>query len=514
MVATVCTQGIDALEELVRRDAQAALDGAQAWLARVGEREDPVLHRRLQLVRADVQSRRGETQASVRTMRDVIAWAEESGEPLLQARGHRLLSALFRRVGDPALALEHGVASVDLLPADVRPSLRADHVLGLADSLARCESFDAARQRYQEAQRLAAKDGDPHLQAVVANNLAYTEYEAGHAEKAVAAAEQLLQLADAHGLALNLADVDTVARAYMMVGRYAEAEVLLGAAVEDPDCGTRDYDCLATGLLTLAEIRRSTGASASAQETLDRCRALCDEHDLAGVAVEAVREQAEVYAAQQRFGEAFAKFKEFHEASSALNSAEREARARTLQAIFEATEARRDSERFRELSIRDPLTGLHNRRFVDERLGALLAHPVGYQPPVGVALLDLDHFKAVNDTFSHEVGDTVLQRVAGLLTAAASLLPGAVAARMGGEEFLLVLPGVDVLTATARLEELRGAIASAPWSDLTADVPVTVSIGWAMAPTDGTDRSNLLRRADENLYAAKRAGRNRVVRSD
>jgi diguanylate cyclase (GGDEF)-like protein len=200
-----------------------------------------------------------------------------------------------------------------------------------------------------------------------------------------------------------------------------------------------------------------------------------------------------------------------------LQSAERDARARALQAMYETTEARRQTRRYRELSLRDPLTGLYNRRFVDDRLPRLLDRADGAAEPVTVALLDLDHFKRINDTCSHEVGDRVL-RIVGELLQEAGESPGteggagSFAARMGGEEFLLVLVGADDSTAARRLEDVRRAIRTHPWAEVTGQVPVTVSIGAARsAGTAGSTPAELLGRADAHLYAAKRNGRDRVV---
>ena len=164
-----------------------------------------------------------------------------------------------------------------------------------------------------------------------------------------------------------------------------------------------------------------------------------------------------------------------------LQSAERDARARALQAMYETTEARRQTRRYRELSLRDPLTGLYNRRFVDEQLPGLLERAGSVAEPVTVALLDLDHFKRINDTRSHEVGDRVLCAVAELLREAdlPGGAPGSFAARMGGEEFLLVLVGGTAATTTRLLDDLRRAVRAHPWSVLADGLEVTVSIGAA-----------------------------------
>jgi diguanylate cyclase (GGDEF)-like protein len=243
--------------------------------------------------------------------------------------------------------------------------------------------------------------------------------------------------------------------------------------------------------------------------------ALCDERGLAGVRVRVYAEQAELHAATDDYRSAFEEYKRFHAAAEELRSSQQEARAHTRQVMFETAEARQDAERYREQARRDPLTGLHNRRHVDEQLPVAIGRAAATGMPLTVALVDLDHFKRINDTFSHDVGDQVLVTVAGLLTAAlAAVSETGFAARMGGEEFLLVLPGVAAHEAWHRLEHVRIAVASHAWQAVTGGLPVTVSIGAAVAGRIGDDLpAAVLAAADRNLYAAKDSGRDRVVTS-
>jgi two-component system cell cycle response regulator len=158
------------------------------------------------------------------------------------------------------------------------------------------------------------------------------------------------------------------------------------------------------------------------------------------------------------------------------------------------------------MAYRDALIGLHNRRYVTEHLPAILDAVA----PVSLAIVDLDHFKRINDTLSHDTGDAVLRQVSALLAEAADDEP-AVAARLGGEEFLLVLPGIDAAEAVRRCERLRHRIRGYAWRPITGDITVTTSIGLATSHCGDSTMADLLARADENLYAAKRAGRDRVV---
>ncbi|WP_369979466.1 diguanylate cyclase [Xanthomonas bundabergensis] len=158
----------------------------------------------------------------------------------------------------------------------------------------------------------------------------------------------------------------------------------------------------------------------------------------------------------------------------------------------------------------DALTGLANRRTADPHLTAALERALATQAPLCVALLDIDNFKRINDTYGHEIGDEVLRRVGEVLRA--TLGEHAFAARHGGEEFLLVLPGLDREPARARLEELRRRVAAVVVHDVDGQaVRCTASIGFACLGPALRTRRELLVMADRQLYQAKHEGRDRVV---
>ena len=189
-----------------------------------------------------------------------------------------------------------------------------------------------------------------------------------------------------------------------------------------------------------------------------------------------------------------------------LRAAAREANSRTLQAVFETEEARYEGERFRELALRDALTGLRNRRYVDNELPIWVTQSINENKPLAVALVDVDHFKRVNDGHSHAVGDLVLSRLAGLLTDAVA--KSGLTARMGGEEFLVVLTAENALD---QYEALRKRVEDYPWSMVAPALAVTISIGATRLRPGRMTQAALLGQADRHLYAAKTAGRNRVV---
>jgi diguanylate cyclase (GGDEF)-like protein len=167
-------------------------------------------------------------------------------------------------------------------------------------------------------------------------------------------------------------------------------------------------------------------------------------------------------------------------------------------------------EELRAEAIRDALTGLFNRRYLDATLGRELQRATRHHAPIGVAMLDLDFFKRINDTLGHETGDVVLREVGALLRERSR--GEDVAARYGGEELVLVLPGATLADTVRRAESIREGMATLPVQSQLAPVgSVTVSIGVAAYPDSGAEAETLLRAADKALYQAKANGRNRVV---
>lgn len=181
--------------------------------------------------------------------------------------------------------------------------------------------------------------------------------------------------------------------------------------------------------------------------------------------------------------------------------------AGTLASIFAY---RTESQRMQleALASRDPLTGAFNRRTLDDELGIAIADARRQDTACGLAMLDLDHFKHVNDRFGHEAGDQVLVEFTRVIDAA--IRPGDRLFRYGGEEFVLLMPDVDAGALAARCDELRRRVSG------TLDTPggpITVSIGAAVL-RPGESAQAWLSRADAAVYQAKRQGRDRVVVHD
>jgi diguanylate cyclase (GGDEF)-like protein len=166
-------------------------------------------------------------------------------------------------------------------------------------------------------------------------------------------------------------------------------------------------------------------------------------------------------------------------------------------------------EKLRNQSIRDPLTGLFNRRYLEESLELECSRAERSELSISVLMLDVDHFKRFNDTFGHDAGDIVLKNVAELLKR--SVRQGDVACRYGGEEFVLVLPGTPAAEAVDVAERVRKGVRNLEIVDRNQSLGrVTASLGVAVYPMAGRTPAELIATTDQMLYTAKNAGRDRV----
>lgn len=173
-------------------------------------------------------------------------------------------------------------------------------------------------------------------------------------------------------------------------------------------------------------------------------------------------------------------------------------------------EARRLTETLRESALRDPLTGLNNRRFLEEYVDTLTSAARRRQVSMALLLLDLDHFKSVNDAHGHDAGDAVLKALAAALKS--SVRASDLVIRFGGEEFLIVLQDTHAGAAMQVAENIRSAVERMKIGLGATVLRKTISIGLAMYPEDSDTFWQLVKLADLALYRAKSEGRNRVVR--
>jgi diguanylate cyclase (GGDEF)-like protein len=326
--------------------------------------------------------------------------------------------------------------------------------------------------------------------------LAQEDPTAALADTEVAVAH-LTAATDANHYVLGMTVVVQV-RALLALGRLDEARdvgerALLRIGDQLPQARSYILTSLATAL-------REAGQTDAAYDALERSAELERQafRELSELQIGLERARLEMDAAR-READAFAtKNSELERVIAELAEAHTQLSQRTEQ-----LEGLQDA--LREQAERDWLTGLHNRRYLARELERLDGQAIG---PFSAAVLDLDHFKAINDRHGHDVGDRVLQRLADLLTAVLRTSDRVV--RTGGEEFVLLMPGADEQAARTGCERARRAVRDHAWEEIAPGLRLTVSIGVASTRA-ATDLQHLVTLADRRLYDAKRAGRDRVV---
>jgi two-component system cell cycle response regulator len=195
-----------------------------------------------------------------------------------------------------------------------------------------------------------------------------------------------------------------------------------------------------------------------------------------------------------------------------VDSEELEARARTqIKRKRYADFLKQKLDYSLEMAVTDALTGLHNRRYMAGQLQALMSRAGHGGDPVAVLVLDIDHFKLVNDGFGHDAGDEVLREFAVRLATNVRAID--LPCRLGGEEFVVVMPGASLEDAVQVADRIRRDVAAQPFPIMggTEALTVTVSVGVAASTGASDSPDALLKRADEGVYEAKARGRNQVI---
>lgn len=319
----------------------------------------------------------------------------------------------------------------------------------------------------------------------------------------------------------------TLGELYVATGRRDEAWALFEEMLQHGRAMANSH-VQAEALMHLGKLHILRGAFLQARDCLDQSMALASGVNVQHLIAKAHQALAEWFEARGEFREALDQYRHYMEIHEVMLRRELDATTRARAIWVQYQQARRDAEAYRaraeRLTVRnaelaeaadrhqrdalhDALTGLANRRHLDSRLAELLAG-LRAGESLSIALIDVDAFKRINDTFTHTLGDAVLRAVADSLR---EVCRGAdLPARFGGDEFVLVLPGTSAAGARQMLERLRETIGSRDWSGLAPALAVTLSVGVTeLQPDDSLE--SMVRRADEALYAAKKQGRNRVV---
>jgi len=340
--------------------------------------------------------------------------------------------------------------------------------------------------------------GNRFARAVIHSTRADIRLLAGRADDALADGERSIALLteDASPNPYVLAaTVRAVVQARMALGQLDDARQAGEGALSW--LGDRLPQTRSLILSTLAQALKEAGRFEDAYNALQRAAELEAQafRELSELQLSLERATLEIRAARHERDALAAKAGQLAEAHAEL-----ERRADKLERL---------QEQLRDQADRDWLTGLGNRRYLARELERLTEERLA--GPLSLAVLDLDHFKSINDRFGHQTGDKVLVRIAGLLCDA--LRGSDIVVRSGGEEFLLLMPRTDARAAKTCCERIRAAIRQEPWERIDPRLDVTTSVGIASAD-EPSDLEALVKLADQRLYEAKHAGRDRVVGGD
>ena len=528
-------------------EASTAIADALARFVAIGERRGELLARiggaRLALMRQKPEEARAE----------IVAIYDEACATLppqdrFWAINVRAATYFYGNRIDEAIRYLH-IALETLRTIDVSPHL-ATAMSNLAASLVTVGDYEPARELAQDAIEMLARYDNPQVLLFARSNLAEAQLGTGDASGALETIDAMFGDPPATPTGQSQGHFMAIAaEVYALHGRLDDAERCVRAAetivANFPGGYNAVYASWAAAALADARVDDAIAlaaldAASEAAEQREHVPTQCKAYAAAAARLAKLGRYEEAYArhvrllavTQQRMtSRASAKYfllKAEHElkhAREARDRAERE-RQESLALNRQLERLNRELERkMREVedlqsrlaaeAVHDPLTQLFNRRYLDSVVPALLSGANRRAAPLALALVDLDHFKSVNDKHGHLAGDRVLMQIGRVL--ATSLRPADVLCRYGGEEFCVVLPDTDGAGARTALATLAHRLRElvVPWGGHALS-GFTFSAGIAVAPDDGTTQAELVSAADRALYHAKAQGRERVVlaRSD
>ncbi len=428
---------------------------------------------------------------------------ERTGDESSQAATLRTIGVVYSRSDDPRTGLDYYRRSLALATRPEDAVERGKTLNNIGINLKNLGQYAEAHAALTEAHRVFVELGLPLQQSATLNNLGLVLEKQGD----VAGAEHTLRAAreqsESTGYRFGVAHANlALGRLWLAHGRHAEALLALTAALADCEryrLKPTEYECHEA----LADYHEKTGDHAAALRHFRLYHALERE-----VRSQAVRDKVRALTIQLELKAARREAELERERQAALTRANADLDALNVSLTEANLQKTMLLDQLERQTYEYALTGLANRRRLDQRLADEFALALRHGRPLAVAMADLDHFKAVNDRFSHAVGDAALRAIARLL--ASQVRHTDLVARFGGEEFVIVLVETDADAALRVCEKLRAAVASHGWTAIHPGLSLTLSIGLC-ADTSLPSHDRMLAMADRNLYSAKAAGRNRVV---
>jgi diguanylate cyclase (GGDEF)-like protein len=481
---------------LHRGDLPGALALAVEAERYCGDSLDPAVRVEVAALKAQLNFFTGSYADALREAESALQFADQGHDADLRTYARRATCLVFGNVGVPDWKerLEELLALTVDLDNGWEEAISRNDIACYLQEVGELEAAEREIERgLQVAHRLSTRNR--FALAVLHSTRADIRLLAGRAEEALEDAGRaiglLIETGEPNPYVLGVT-VRAEVQARMALGQLDDARQSGEAALTW--LGDRVPQTRSLVLTTLASALREAGKVEEAYDALARASELERQafRELAELQRSLERATLEIHAARRESDALAAKNRQLAEAHAEL-----ERRASQLEEL---------RDQLREQADRDWLTGLHNRRYLARELQRLSQERLS--GPLSLAVLDIDHFKAINDRFGHAAGDHVLVRVARRLC---DVLRGSDSVvRSGGEEFLVLMPRTDAHAATACAERIRQALVVEDWERIAPGLTLTTSVGLATTEHP-TDLEALVKLADQRLYEAKNAGRDRIV---
>jgi diguanylate cyclase (GGDEF)-like protein len=460
----------------------------------------------------------------------------------MRSRVLRALSMGCELHGAVDAALSWAKESLDAARRQDEQRLIRDALLSVGIAYSRAGDVEAGLTHFQQVLAMFEETGEGTGCMSVLNNMGINCKNLGRHAEAIAHFERGLVFATEAGDATGSAVLrSNLGEPLLALGRLDEARRELAVAIDAlASCGYREAEINAR--VTHGRVLLALGEHDAAQAELEHALSAAESTGGRNYAARAHHTLAELHKAAGRFEAALRHHEAYHAAERAQFNADSDKTISSLRVQLEVADARHEAELHRlkhvaiaqahdelkalhaallaadneksallvqlaEQSRTDALTGLANRRWLDERLADELQRSRRHAKPLAVAMCDLDFFKRINDRFGHAIGDEVLRRVAAILRERCRSTD--LIARYGGEEFCIAFLEADAEHAARSCEALRAAVAAHEWAGVHPGLEVTLSVGIS-DQQDGLDAHALLADADMHLYRAKRDGKNCV----
>ncbi len=522
-------------------ELEAALTKLQAALELLDTLEDKKGSQRALNMLGIVYGQSGNYAGALKTFLTLQRLCAELGDPRATADALNNTGVAYFHLGDYTNALDYHFQALEAYKAARHPSGEVHALINVGMVYFERGHFKEALDAFLEARQGEVEDEYTH--ALLRNHLGRTYLQLGQYEQALVHNQASLTLMSALGDRLGASYTqDDLAAIYIKLGQIGQAESCLSESLAAKR-GAGDTKGEAEVCLQLGDLYLRQGQLELALDTLHEGLGSAQQSDAQSEIRKAHRALAAAYKKNRQFREACLHLEKHEKIAGEVFDRESDLRLQAMRVQYEVEQTENEKELYRLKNVElaqavealhaltaslqaanddkaallgqlerqsreDGLTGLYNRRYLDETLAQAFVHAKRYERALSVVVCDIDHFKRVNDTFSHQMGDVVLKEVARLLQQ--GVRQGDTVARYGGEEFVIVLPETSVKDAANIVERIRQAIQNYPWHTFHSDLTITMSAG-VSDDLSAESHEKLVGVADKKLYEAKRSGRNRLV---